>query len=172
MHYLPSLRLPGAPLPEVLALVRQHANSFPCVELKYADQVGSCRRMGSGRVVDQVAAKRMPTVPAALKPYYSHLRVLLQGSAAAGSSPPDIGLSFPEQGFHLLFDGRQQRLRLIDVHDTTRLQVAAGGMPCHVLFCLPAACDTLACSSTDAGPCGIGGHNERTSGLLLLMPQT
>jgi hypothetical protein len=34
-----------------------------------------------------------------------------------------MAICFPDHGFHLLFDGHQQRLRLIEVHDTTRLQV-------------------------------------------------
>ena len=35
----------------------------------------------------------------------------------------DIVINFPEHGFHLRFDPRSQRLRLIEVYDVTRLQV-------------------------------------------------
>ena len=47
------------------------------------------------------------------------------GSAAAASPPPresDRVLAFPEHGFRLLFDGGAQRLRLVEVHDPSRLQ--------------------------------------------------
>jgi hypothetical protein len=46
---------------------------------------------------------------------------------AKGLPRPDVALAFPELGFHLLFDGAQQRLRLIEVHDATRLQLSYGG---------------------------------------------
>ena len=42
-----------------------------------------------------------------------------------GLPRPDVALAFPELGFHLLFDGTQQRLRLIEVQDATRLLVRA-----------------------------------------------
>jgi hypothetical protein len=35
-------------------------------------------------------------------------------------------LALPEHGFHLRFDPRSQRLRLIEVTDLSRLQVACG----------------------------------------------
>ena len=35
----------------------------------------------------------------------------------------DIVINFPEHGFHLRFEPRSQRLRLIEVYDVTRLQV-------------------------------------------------
>ncbi|CAK0785960.1 hypothetical protein CVIRNUC_009173 [Coccomyxa viridis] len=38
----------------------------------------------------------------------------------------DIVINFPEHGFHLRFDPRSQRLRLIEVYDVTRLQVKYG----------------------------------------------
>lgn len=36
----------------------------------------------------------------------------------------DVVISFPEHGFHLRFEPRSQRLRLIEVYDVTRLQVS------------------------------------------------
>lgn len=46
------------------------------------------------------------------------------GPPAAGAGPPpDLALTLPGQGLHLVFDGAQQRLRLVDVYDPTRLQV-------------------------------------------------
>lgn len=45
---------------------------------------------------------------------------MLQGP---GEQQGDLALCFPEHGMHLLFDQTQQRLRLVEVHDTTRLQV-------------------------------------------------
>lgn len=48
----------------------------------------------------------------------------------------DIVVGLPEHGFQLLFEPRSQRLRLVEVVDTTRLQVLvrspwlALGWPC------------------------------------------
>ena len=47
----------------------------------------------------------------------------------------DIVINFPEHGFHLRFEPRSQRLRLIEVYDVTRLQVWL--LPCHVTFMSP-----------------------------------
>ncbi|KAL4426708.1 hypothetical protein ABPG77_004764 [Micractinium sp. CCAP 211/92] len=44
-----------------------------------------------------------------------------------GLGAPDLALGLPEHGMHLLFEGTQQRLRLIEVYDITRLQVRYGG---------------------------------------------
>lgn len=64
----------------------------------------------------------------------------------AAGPPPDLALTLPGQGLHLLFDGAQQRLRLIDVYDPTRLQVGSGsvcvrGQQAVALLCGTAAAD-------------------------------
>ncbi len=55
-----------------------------------------------------------------------------------GLGAPDLALGLPEHGMHLLFDGTQQRLRLIEVYDTTRLQVNTW-LPSPVCACAAAA---------------------------------
>lgn len=69
----------------------------------------------------------MPNVPARLL-----APVPPQGK---GRPRPDVALAFPELGFHLLFDGAQQRLRLVEVHNATRLQVRGAGS--WSLGCVP-----------------------------------
>ena len=41
------------------------------------------------------------------------------------SNQQDILLNFPEHGLHLVFDGANQRLRLLEIYDLSRMQVNA-----------------------------------------------
>ena len=61
----------------------------------------------------------------------------------------DIVINFPEHGFHLRFEPRSQRLRLIEVYDVTRLQVSTALM-IHTYPMIPLLGRSLLCHSTSS----------------------
>lgn len=155
----------GQCLAEALAVVRQQSGIFGHCEVKYAQVRPGGRLAGAGTprrrrgrsfpLPDSASLHQLPgrlrlsaplpwpsqgAASSYTHPYACSLpRSLPQGK---GRPRPDVALAFPELGFHLLFDGAQQRLRLVEVHDATRLQVgaaagAAAGL-CACQGCTPA----------------------------------
>ena len=102
--------LAGTSLFDAVNLIRKRRNDLSCVEVKYANQVLidrppldlSCWPCLCLKTVAPL--ERIPV-----------LQVLFH---------QDIVINFPEHGFHLRFEPRSQRLRLIEVYDVTRLQVS------------------------------------------------
>ena len=98
----------GMSLFDAVNLIRKKRNDLSCVEVKYANQVlldNPPLDLSSWPCLKTVAPLERILV----------LQVLFH---------QDIVINFPEHGFHLRFEPRSQRLRLIEVYDVTRLQVS------------------------------------------------
>lgn len=102
---------------DAVNLIRKRRSDLSCVEVKYANQV--CVYLCS-------ILHHQCFLVSGLRDGQCHMQALFD---------QDIVINFPEHGFHLRFDPRSQRLRLIEVYDVTRLQVrrslmqSATGLP-------------------------------------------
>ena len=115
---------------DAVNLIRKRRSDLSCVEVKYANQVCVCG------------------APCFM---LHHQHFLVRGFRSAPNRMQallnqDIVINFPEHGFHLRFDPRSQRLRLIEVYDVTRLQVRGALM--HSVTCLPAGSNLHTCSGS------------------------
>lgn len=95
---------------DAVNLIRKKRNDLSCVEVKYANQV----------LLDDPPLELSCWPCLCLKTVGPLERILVLQVLFH----QDIVINFPEHGFHLRFEPRSQRLRLIEVYDVTRLQVS------------------------------------------------
>lgn len=87
----------------VLKLARAEQQAYGCVEVKYDPEV---------RAMLNVAWQAVP------------VQVCRACSLSQVIPRHDLVLNFSEHGFHLCFDSTTQSMRMIEVHDFSRVQVS------------------------------------------------